>query len=194
MTTPTAHSPRRLFSAVLLLLLLAGCRTYGGHGSEEATMAELLDATELFADELARARADYTLLQEAAATALPLREVAAQYATVLELHETVIAYNRATLAELEDGGSYRRLNRALGAMTAEHEKVRDMYLTLWQDVYSTRAGVEAVRLASPDSRYMIAPPFYERILIANNRSRIMQSLRGADPAADTTDADAGGVQ
>ncbi len=185
---------RRLFLGVLLLALAAGgCRTYGGYGTEAETLDQIQQATALFAEEHQRAQADLEALQRAAAANPTLQRYAEAYAAVLSVHGAVVEEHR-TLADeaAAHRGDYRLLSRTYRAVISDQRIVQDRYDALLADMQHALDGTPAPPVEL-ESRYQVAPQFYERIEYANARRSLADILARARaatppvaaPAADT---------
>lgn len=174
MSNPTVR-----LCCLALVLVLTGCRTYGDYGSGEIHLVQLHELNEAFESELERSRLDAAQLQAAAQRNPRLADLAREYAAAVAAHELVLAENVALAAELEeDGAGYRRVSRALGAAAAEREAVTDMYTSLRLDVRRL-AGELVVEDDIPyESRYFVAPPFYERIRYGNQTKTMDAALQG----------------
>ncbi len=184
---------RRLFLGVLLLALAAGgCRTYGGYGTEAETLDQIQQATALFAEEHQRAQADLEALQRAAAANPTLQRYAEAYAAVLSVHGAVVEEHRALADEAAaHRGDYRLLSRTYRAVISDQRIVQDRYDELLADMQHALDGTPAPPVEL-ESRYQVAPQFYERIEYANARrslADILARARAATPpvAAPATD-------
>ena len=169
-------------SGLAFLLLLTGCRTYGDkYGNEEATLNQIGEANEQFADDLARARTNLAALRRAAESDSRLEALAEQYAELLVAHEALLAVHIEQAAELDagdsiwdqtiggwlGGGDYRPIHRTYGAIISEEQIMRDRYGELLANalVATGRDSLEAPWTLEPypEGRYYIVPPQYERI-------------------------------
>ena len=65
-STVRSHAP--IFGVLALMLLLTGCRTYGGYDTEARTYAQMQQANSQFANDLTRAEGELNALQNAAST------------------------------------------------------------------------------------------------------------------------------
>ncbi|QXD15662.1 hypothetical protein GQ464_001590 [Rhodocaloribacter litoris] len=163
---------------LLAVLLLAGCRTYGGYGSEEAARTQLRTAVERFADELERARADARLLREVAAAAPALAAYVDAYEQTVTRHAALLEEHRARLEALGEDASYRTLSRALGAVVSEQSLIRDRYRNLLVAMAYPDTMPHVVRLLSG---YQAVPPYYARIeatLIVPSAEDLLARYRG----------------
>lgn len=169
-------APSRLRTLLTLLLVmgaLAGCRSYGSHGAEEATMEQIREANRLFAESLQRAQSDLNVLQRAAAEDASLEPHVEKYQNILTVHEAILAENREVADRVAgevgfnwstlEVGSYRTLNRALGAISAEEKLVRQQYASFRNALVREGEAVPVVRRGEyEEGRYAITPLFYAR--------------------------------
>jgi hypothetical protein len=148
------------FLCLFLVSILAGCRSYGGHGSEQATRVELEIAVERFSARADRMRGDQRALADAAAENASLAVFAPRLARIIQAQEQTMARNLETVAALGASSNYRELHRAFGSILTEQQIVEDRYGRLLTEVQATvRSGLSK----SPTSRYSLAPAFYARI-------------------------------
>lgn len=166
----------RAFWMVLLAgVLAAGCRTYGGYGTEEETVEQILAANELFEQDLEEARVGLLTFEEWSARSPALATQAERLRALLYTHEAILAEHQDWAADVAaDPGDYRSLNRVLGAILAEQEMIWQRYVELFSETESTyyaSFGVPGAHDTTlvvpgdvvPEGRYIITPPFYERI-------------------------------
>lgn len=169
--------PALLPALLCLVLLAAGCRTYGGYDSGPLTMAQIEEANRTFAAEAERARAELGALERLAAGSADslLVQTVQAYGALVTLHEALLAEHRQE-AEEADRGNYRALSRTLGAIVSEQALVRDGYARLANRLAAasrggspsgaaadTAAVAEAPLAVVPlRSRYVVAPSFYAR--------------------------------
>lgn len=124
-----SQSWRTLFGLLVLLLIVSGCRTYGGQfDSEQATLAQIGQANQQFAQELERARNDNSALQQAASSNSDLNDIAGQFAAALEMHaQTLESHRELEAVALSKSGNHRVLHRTYGAIISGQRIVRDQY-------------------------------------------------------------------
>ncbi len=169
-----AHRTMHVVWGVLLLALVAsGCRTYGGYGSTEETLGQIQQATQLFAEELERSRGEQEALQRAAAANPALADFAERFAAVVERQEAVVAEQQALAEAAHAGGnilfdwvgpdSYRRLHSTYGAIISDQQIVRDRYAEVLMDLQHAVGATTLARRVPLQSRYQVAPQFYERL-------------------------------
>lgn len=176
---------KQLFSSLsvlLIVVILSGCRTYGDYGTEQASFDQIEAANQQFAQDLERARGELETLKSAAGRDADLRNAVTQYEALLAKHEEMSMAHKELAAGLEVktgpiarlGNSYRDLNRALGNVAAEQLQMenhyRDFAASLIKDA-GQRAHVEFEQ-----SRYMVAPPYYEQIRFALAERSISDAL------------------
>ncbi|NNE68887.1 MAG: hypothetical protein HKN29_00835 [Rhodothermales bacterium] len=135
-----------------VLVLLSGCRMYGGHGSEAATYAQIQEALERYEDRADRLQGDHDAVMAAAAGNAALASAAEATAALVNAQAETLEFHRATVASVSDGSSYRKLNRALGAMVTEQQRIEDQYRRIVAQVQN-RPDLNR----EPESRYTLVP-------------------------------------
>ena len=168
-------------SILVLFLLLAGCRTYGDYGTEQASFDRIGEINAQFAQTLDKAKAELETLQRAAATDSDLNAAVAQYEDMLARHEGLVELHGelASTLEVKTGmlgklsTSYRNLNRALGAITADQLAMHKQYN---QFAASLLENTDMLLVEAEQGRYQIAPPFYEQIRFALAEKTIGEAL------------------
>ncbi|MES3629991.1 MAG: hypothetical protein PPP56_07470 [Longimonas sp.] len=136
MPSPPLLSRSILFSALALLIVFSGCRTYGGHDSEERTYAQMQQANERFASDLSRAEGDLEDLQDAARTNDVLQPLAERFETILEQHREHLDTHRDVEASLSPSTDYRTLSRQYRRIITEQRMVRQAYRLTTERVYA----------------------------------------------------------
>ncbi len=156
---------------LLVVLLFAGCRTYGGFDTEQATFDQIVTINAQFEQDLERAKSQLDVLTRAASSDNELNESVAQFRELLAKHEELIADHEeiTSMLHVKTGAlgrlstSYRDLNRTLGAITTEqlgmHKRYEEFAISLLDE--SQRVQVE-----TEEGRYQVTPPFYEQIRFA----------------------------
>lgn len=154
--------PSRLL-ALVLLLTLVGCRTYGGYETEAETVEQIHEANRVFAAELERARADLLALEQVAGQNASLGGFHERFYGLVTLHEALLNYHRDLAAEVEGSGSYREISRALGAISTENHMVRGRYRDLLLDFSQSLDSAAALPgVGEFPGRYFVTPPYYAR--------------------------------
>lgn len=157
---------------LVLLVVVSGCRTYGGYDTEELTLEQIHVAIEQFEDELARAEAEANVLLAAASGNPAVAVLAEDYQRALLLHQALLERHRALAADLEDFSlfqrinqiRYRALNRVYGAIVAEQQEMRDRYAQVYDRVaYVVGRSYQDEVDAQRHARYYVVPPQYERM-------------------------------
>ena len=171
----------RTLPVFFAVLLLTGCRTYGGYDTEPATYDQIVDINAQFQQDLERAKGELAVLTRAASSDSELGEAVENLEELVARHEELIAYHAEITAALDVktgalgrlSTSYRDLNRTLGAIAAEqlgmHKNYEEFAISLVDA--SQRAQVQAEL-----GRYQIAPPFYEQIRFAMAERSIAGAL------------------
>lgn len=179
-------------TAVLAVLVLSGCRTYGGYGSEEEAYEQIAEANRQFTEQLTRAQAELAQLVDGPA-ARAHEDYVARFAALVEGHEAVLAEQLDLQESLEGSGDYRKLHNALGAIVSNQEIVQnryeELYFELVQSLDSTAVYDEVLL-----SRYAFVPPFYQAIMADLKTQRVAQRadalLTGQAPAQTPPDTTA----
>ena len=149
-----------------MLILLGGCRTYGGYGTEEATYAEIQKANVQFADALNRAQSEYRALETLARTNPALRPSAEHYAQLIAFHEALLLEHVAW-AEQVDVDDYRDVSRVLGAIVAEEQRLAERYGTIIggaEQLLTADSTMLVPGVGEPDGRYYVVPPYFVRVM------------------------------
>jgi len=171
---PFALVYRCFLPCLFLLLLLGGCRTYGGWGTETGLKAQMTAANERSEEALDRARRDFTLLQRAAATDAQLKGYAATYTQILSRHEAMLDAHRALASGLSESNAYRALSHAFSAILSENRELEQQYDGLLVGIMRLRKGMTPVD--NEESRYVIAPPYYARLQHSLSAPTMQQAL------------------
>ncbi len=177
-----------VFGFVLLcsLVVVSGCRTYGGYDSEEATYEQIQRSIQLFEEDIRRARSNAAALQEAAGQNPALGGLASHYAIFVEAGEALLDHNRSLAADLSPGSSYRSLHRAHGAIMAQQATARSRFeglLQTFSEAYApdTTAGSIAQR------PYALIPPYYARVTQQQDDISVNDVLRMVNTTAPPQD-------
>ena len=182
MTPDAPHSPvrRLLLVPVLCLLVLTGCRTYGGYGTEAITLDQIQTATQQFAESLEQARSDLNMLESAAANNPALDSLEQTYRKTVSLHEEKLQLHREVVARFEsENGTYRDLSRNYGAILSDQRLVQQRYQSLLRRISRTVRGLDAQEEAMQESRYFVTPLFYPRTEQRIDTMTMNEALRGA---------------
>lgn len=162
---------------LVALLLLTGCRTYGGYETEAKTYTALQQTHRQFATELERAKADLNLLEEAAAENEALEPLADRFAGIVARHEQVLAEQQDLLRRLSPESSYRDLHRAFGAVVTDRRLTAKRYNRAVVAVQAAVRGVPVANAITPRSYYVVEPLDYARLDNAD-RLTMQEALRG----------------
>lgn len=162
---------------LIALLVLTGCRTYGGRGTEAATYQQIQQAVRQFSDDLGRAQSDLQSLESAATSTPSLEPFAARFASVVQRHEATLDDHRAMADALSASSSYRDLHRAYGAITTDQRLIGKLYNRVVDNVHATVRGIPLAQTDSLDaSYYQVQPMEYDRIVNAR-RMTMEQALQ-----------------
>lgn len=150
-----------LLVGLSLLVVLAGCRTYGGRGTEAQTYEEMGEMVDQLEADLGSARSDLQQLQAAAEQDGELAPLAERYQDLVQLHESMIPAQREQVRSLSSDASYRMLHRSYGAMITDQKLLQLQYRRTIRQVY---AAVRDTTAPSPvvrdPSTYNITPVDY----------------------------------
>jgi hypothetical protein len=157
-------STRPVFVALLALLLATtGCRTYGGYGSEEGTVAQIQQANADFDSRLDRARSDLELLQQSAQENPSLEGLVSVYEQVVAMHEDKLALHQSYAEGLTEDSGYREISRKYGAVISEQRLVSIRYQEMHERIQQTlRTGETSTESAALQSSYQVVPLYYRR--------------------------------
>lgn len=175
---PRSPALRRLVpGALLLLLVLAGCRTYGDYGTTEEIPRQMEQATQQFADDLARAESDVQALSAAVAQNSALEPFETRYRDLIAQHQAFLEQHRELTAQYQGSDNYRALNRTYGAIISEQRLVETRYNELHARIQRVVAGQPERAPQRTESQYVNNPTFYDRV--QNRQGVTMQdALRG----------------
>src|SRR5690606_2429495 len=113
---------------LLLVTLPLGCRTYGGHGTEDATLRQIEAAQAQFARDLVQARNDLRSLTETVGGNAALQPAVEAYQSALQAHEALVHAHEGIVEDARSNpGAYRYLSRTLRGMHSEQEAVYRRY-------------------------------------------------------------------
>lgn len=141
--------------------LFSGCRTYGGHGSEEATYQQILKAHQIFQEDFARKQAELSRLEQAAGEGEVFGTLAAQYAQVVSGHEVVLSDTAHDIAGLSEDSGYRELHRTLGAIISRQNTIKIQYERLLSNAFEAQTPADTtIQVQRP---YSLIPPYYRRV-------------------------------
>lgn len=162
---------------VLALLVLTGCRTYGGRDTEAKTYQQMQQAVRQFSDDLGRAEADLQSLESAAESNAALQPFAERFASVVERHEDTLAEHQSKVDALTASSGYRDLHRAYGAIITDQRLIGKLYNRVVDNVHATVRGIPLAQTDSlGPSYYQVEPLEYDRIRNAE-RLTMDQALR-----------------
>ena len=154
----------RISLLILLVASFVGCRTYGGYGSEEATLRQIEAAQVQLSRDLVQARNDLRSLQASAAGSAQLQAAANAYEGVVRAHEALVAEHEAIVEEARSNNdAYRFLSRTLRGMHSEQQNLHQRYRDILHGVRSAAVMGAPTRPGTVIPRYHVVPPFYERI-------------------------------
>lgn len=153
------HSRRSvLVFALLGMLILGGCRSYGGYDTKPNTYEAMQKAVQSFENELNRAKADLRTLEEAATQADALQSLATQFQAHIDEHSTLLEMQHDRVQRLSPDAAYRTLSRAYGATVTEQRMMQKKYQRVIRSVAAAVQGPEAQPPSGAmDRKYTIHP-------------------------------------
>lgn len=163
MFASTARSHAPLLGVLALMLLLTGCRTYGGYDTEARTYAQMQQANSQFADDLTRAEGELDALQNAAASNASLQPIAEQYAAFVDEHRETLQTHQGLVESLSADTDYRTLSRQYGRMVTEQRMLAQNYRSLTERVYAVVTGNPEPTRVVPESESYTTPYIYRRM-------------------------------
>lgn len=126
-----------LLLALAGLLILSGCRTYGGYDSKPKTYAAMQKAVQSFEGDLERAKTDLQKLERAATEVGTLQAQAEEFHSLVGEHESLLETQQDRVERLGPGATYRNLHQAYGATVTEQRLMRQKYQRVIRTVYAT---------------------------------------------------------
>lgn len=150
-----------VFAGLSALVLLAGCRTYGGRGTEAQTYEEMGAAVEELEADLGPAQSDLQQLRAAVEQDSSLAPLAERYNELVQLHESMISAQRQRVDTLSAEASYRTLHRSYGAMITDQKLLRTQYTRTVRQVYAAvRDTTDPGPVVRSPSTYTTTPVDY----------------------------------
>lgn len=151
-----------LLSVLAVLLVLSGCRTYGGYDTKAKNYEAMQNAVQSFEEALSRAQVDLQTLEEAATSDTletdTLRGLARQLQEHIDEHKALLEAQHERVDRLDADAAYRTLQRAYGATVKEQRIMEQKYQHLIQTVQATVHEGEPEAAASESTRrYTIRP-------------------------------------
>jgi outer membrane murein-binding lipoprotein Lpp len=147
-----------LYAALAGLLLLSGCRTYGGYDTKPKTYAAMQKAVHSFEADLKRTRTDLQALEQAATEADTLQSLAEEFQSLVDEHNSLLETQRDRVERLGPDATYRNLHRAYGATVTEQRLMRQKYQRVIRTVHATVQDTVAHEASSEtDRQYTIRP-------------------------------------
>jgi hypothetical protein len=157
---------RPLSLALVALLVLTGCRTYGNekYDTGPKTYAAIQETVEQLDQELGRAQSDLRRLETAAETRDDLQPLAERYRSYVQSHEEALAGHRQQADRLTADATYSTLHRVYGAIVTDRRLLQTHYRrtvrAVWATVRDTTLPHKTVR---DPSRYVVTPVQYPRV-------------------------------
>ena len=146
-----------LLVAAAVLVILSGCRSYGGrYGVEEATYRQIAPAIEDLDAELQRVRSLPNVDQ-----IFPQDEPALRAEGLVTSYGALVEGYRARYEEMSPSSSHRDLSRFYRAIVTDYHTLRAARQRAEQA--TTGELVDAPTGVTPPTPYTIRPAFYERL-------------------------------
>lgn len=147
----------------VLVLFLAGCRTYGDYGSVDKTVDKISEANEAFARAYERAQSNAEALRRAAQTNTAVVPYAEKYEMVVAEHGHMVDQHAEAFDALPGTVfRYAASNRLLGAIVSEQNMIGNRYAEIARDAARV-VGLDSSDDPRPASNYSLVPPYFERI-------------------------------
>ena len=166
-----SHTP--LLGVLALMLVLTGCRTYGGYDTEARTYAQMQQANSQFADNLTRAEGELDALQNAANDNADLQPMAKRYADLVDSHRETLQTHQELVEGLSAEVDYRTLHRQYGRLITEQRMLSQNYRTVTERVYAAVTGNPEPTRIVPESESYTSPYIYRRM--ENQPARTMSA-------------------
>ena len=192
---------RLLPAAVLVPVVLSGCRMYGSHDATDLTVAQYEQAVNEAVATAGRTQATWTALDAAAQQNPGLRPVLEGYAPLARQQDSLAKYHVQNLAAVQHpslfkrivgvgGYQYRAAHRAYGALATEQAFLQDRLATLGATLAGQPTETTYLDAIVDDSRYYFTPPFYHKLMAASATRDLLTSARTyRAPASDALVAD-----
>jgi hypothetical protein len=151
--------------ALIGLVLLGGCRTYGNEKYETGpkTYDALQESVKQLEQELGRAESDLRQLESAAEDRDDLKPLAERYRSYVESHEAALDGYREQAEQLSRDAAYRTLHRTYGALTTDRRLLEKQYQRTVRKVWATVRDTTIPRKPVRDpSLYVITPVNFPR--------------------------------
>ncbi len=183
----TMHRFSWLVAVAAVLIILSGCRSYGGrYDAEEATYRQIAPAIEDLSAELQRvqARPDADQIFEDGQSALRTESFTTPFNVLVDEY-------RERYEEMSPSSSYRDLSRLYRAIITDYHTLR---VARQRAELATAADeVTAPTDVVAPSPYNVRPVFYHRLERSSARRGATDAMRSATDAADNAVTDTAGV-
>lgn len=169
--------------ALIGLLILGGCRTYGNEKYETGpkTYEALQKTMTQLEQELGRAQSDLQRLESAAKAHPELQPMAERYRSYVASHEAALEGHREQAERLSTGSAYRTLHRAYGALVTDQRLLRKQYQRTTQEVWATVRDTAIPRKPTRDrSRYVNTPVNFPRVRDRKQGATMAEALRALE--------------
>ena len=161
---------------IIGLLVLTGCRTYGG-GTDDQVAEALIVITQQLEAEVSGIEIESDMLAEASVLnpeLIPyterMKSISSEYVEMIKKQKKIIKEATSVednfLTNWVGRDRYRELHRTLGAIISERELKQIKRQLLYQDMREHIEDVSAGMQASEEGRLQIRPHYYNRPQIA----------------------------
>lgn len=167
-----------LYAALAGLLILSGCRTYGGYDTKPKTYEAMQKAVQSFEAKLERTKTDLQALEQAATEADTLQSMAEEFQSLVNEHESLMEAQRGRVERLGPDATYRNLHRAYGATVTEQRLMEQKYQRVIRTIYATVQDTMAQEASSETNRQYTIRPIGFPDLDDEQQLTMKQALRG----------------
>lgn len=146
-----------LYAALAGLLILSGCRTYGGYDTKPKIYEAMQKAVQSFEAKLEPTKADLQTLEQAATEADTLQSLAEEFQALVNEHESLLEAQRGRVERLGPDATYRNLHQAYGATVTEQRMMERKYQRAIRTVHATVQDTVVQASSETDRRYTVRP-------------------------------------
>jgi hypothetical protein len=164
--------------ALTLLVLLAGCRTYGEHGNEEAMYHQIHAA-------IAELEVDVERF-EARRPALERTLTVDDLDRLAESRLQMLTHYREIVDRLSPRSGHRELRRIYGSIISDRQIIDDQIA--WLEQAAAADTLQPMRIAEPRANYQVVPVFFHRLGAGAGMHMVTgDTVRGEVSLADDPD-------
>lgn len=144
-----------LLGALLFFALLSGCRTYGGHGSDESIYHQILAAI----DELESETNQFETRLGGFSNQLTVDE----HDRIASSRAQLVQEYREIADRLSPRSGNRELRRVYGSIISDRQILNDMLERIEDASDVADDGESPMRIADPRAQYHVVPVYYHRL-------------------------------